>query len=62
MGPEVVVIEGGKGWRCVTDEAASGMRVHAEQKRDEQVMRVPERLERLLPDPMVSCGVYQKHT
>jgi hypothetical protein len=61
VGPEVVVIERGKGRSCVTHEAASGMRVHAKQEWDKQMMRVPEGLERLLSDPVVGCRVHQKH-
>jgi hypothetical protein len=37
------------------------MRVHAEQKRDEQVMGVPKGLERLLSDPVMGRGVDQQH-
>lgn len=52
-------------WResigCVTDEAANCMRVHAEQEWNEQVVRVPERLERLLADPVVGGRVHQQH-
>lgn len=46
----------------VSDEAARSMCVHAQQERDEEVMRVPEGLERLPSYPMMSCGVHQKHT
>ena len=59
--PEVVVIEGGEVGDCVSDEAARRVGVHAEQERDEQVMSVPERFERLLTDPVVGSGVDQKH-
>jgi hypothetical protein len=57
MGPEVVGVERRKGWSCVTDEAASCVRVHSEQERDKQMMRVPECLERLLSDPVMGCRV-----
>jgi hypothetical protein len=62
VGPEVVVIERRKLWGCVTDEATSGVRVHAEQERDKQMVRVPEGLERLLSDPVMGRCVDQKHT
>lgn len=45
----------------VTDEAAGGMRVHPQQERNEEVVSVPESLERLLPDPVVCCGVHEQH-
>ena len=37
------------------------MRIHAQQERDEQVVRIPEGLERLLPDPMVGRCVHEQH-
>ena len=61
VGPEVVVIKGRKGLCSVTHEAAGCVCVHAEQERDEEVVRVPKRLERLLSDPVMGCGVDQKH-
>lgn len=42
----------------VTDEAAHSMSVHAQQERDEQVVSVPERLERLLPNSVVGSRVH----
>lgn len=45
----------------VTDEATDGMRVHAQHEGDEQVVSVPESLERLLANPVVSGRVHQKH-
>ena len=62
MGPEVVMIERRKSRGSVTDEAASRVRVHAEKEWDKQVMCVPKRLERLLSDPVMSCGIDQEHT
>jgi hypothetical protein len=59
--PEVVMIEWRKWVTSVSDEAASSMGVHAEQERDEQVVGVPESLERLLANPVMGCGVDQKH-
>lgn len=49
--------------RCsrVADEAPGGVSVHAQQEWDEQVMRVPERLERLLAYPVMGSGVHQHH-
>lgn len=45
----------------VTDEAAHSVRVHAQQEGDEQVVSVPERLERLLPNSVVGSRVHQQH-
>ena len=61
VGPEVLSGKWRKWSSSVTDEAASGVGVHAEQKGDEQVVSVPESLERLLSDPVVSGGVDQQH-
>jgi hypothetical protein len=35
--------------------------VHAKQERDEEVVSVPERLKRLLSNPVMRSGVDQKH-
>ena len=61
VGPEVLSGEGRKWSSSITDEATSGVGVHAEQKGNEQVVSVPESLERLLSDPVVSGGVDQQH-
>ena len=61
VGPEVLFVEGRIGRSSVTDEAAGSMRVHAEQERNEQVVRIPEGLERLLSDPVVGGRVDQQH-
>lgn len=45
----------------VPDEAASGVGVHGKQKGNEEMMRVPERLKRLLAYPSMGGGVHQKH-
>lgn len=45
----------------VTDEAAHSVRVHAQKEGDEQVVSVPERLERLLSNSVVSSRVHQQH-
>lgn len=61
VSPEVLLVE----WRprrsSVTDETAGSMCVHAEQERNEEVMRVPERLERLLSDAVVGSRVDEQH-
>jgi len=59
--PEVGAGEGGVGVGAVADEAVGGVGVEAKQEGDEEVVRVPERLERLLPDFGVRGGVHQKH-
>lgn len=61
MIPEVLSCEWRDWCSSVTNEAASGVGVHAEQERDEQVVGVPESLERLLSDPVVGGGVNQQH-
>jgi hypothetical protein len=61
VGPEVILVEGREGIRSVTDETAGGVGVHAEEEGDEQVMDIPESLERLLADPVVSCRVDEQH-
>lgn len=61
MGPEVLLVERGKGRCGITDEAACCVRVHAEQERDEQVVRVPKGLKRLLSDPSMGSGVDEQH-
>jgi len=61
VGPEVVVVKGREGFRSVTDEAAGCVRVHAEQERDEQMVRVPKCFERLLSDPVMGRRVHQEH-
>ena len=61
MGPEVIVIKRRKVGNCVTDEAAGRVGVHAEQEGDEEVVRVPECLERLLADPVMGSSVDQQH-
>jgi hypothetical protein len=52
----------GRNWVCsVSYEAASCVRVEGQQERNEQVMRVPESLERLLSDAMVGSGIHKHH-
>jgi len=61
MSPEVFFVERRVSRDGVANEAAGRMRVHAEQERNEQVVGVPESLERLLSDPVVGGGVDQQH-
>ena len=59
--PEVVVVKRRERRGSVTDETAGGVGVHAEQEGDKEVVSVPESLERLLSDPVVSSRVDQQH-
>jgi len=59
--PELVAGEGRDGVGLVAHEAAHRVRVEADQEGDEEVVRVPERLERLLPDAVVRRRVHQDH-
>ena len=61
VGPEVGAGEGGVWLGGVADEAVRGVRVHAEEEGNEEVMRVPEGFEGLLPDFVVGGGVHEKH-
>lgn len=45
VSPEVLLVKWRKCGGCITNEAVGSMRVHAEQERDKQVMRVPEGFE-----------------
>lgn len=45
----------------ITDKTADCVGVHAQQERDKQVVGVPESLERLLADPVMSSRVHHKH-
>jgi hypothetical protein len=47
--------------RAVADETSSGMRVHCQQERDEQMVRVPESLVALLPDLGVRGREHEQH-
>lgn len=57
VSPEVLLVEGRERRDCVSHETAGGMGVHAEQERNEQVVGVPESLERLLSDPGMGSRV-----
>lgn len=52
-------------WRksigCITNEAANGVRVESQEEGDEQMMRVPKGLERLLTDTSMSSGIHEQH-
>lgn len=61
MLPEDLTGEGREGGGRITDEAADCVCVHAQQERDEKVVSVPERLERLLSNPVVGGRVHQQH-
>jgi hypothetical protein len=61
VGPEVGAGERREGSDRISDEAAGGVSVHAEEEWDEQVMRVPEGLVRLLADLVVCGGEHHEH-
>ena len=46
----------------ISDEAIGCVSIHSQQEWDEEVMCVPERLERLLAYPVMCCGVHEQHT
>ena len=46
----------------ISDEAVGCVSVHSKEEWDEEVMCVPESLERLLAYPMMCCGVHEEHT
>lgn len=46
----------------VTHETSHSVGVETKEKRDKQVVSVPESLEGLLTNSVVSCGVHEKHT
>lgn len=45
----------------IADEAADGVRVHAQQERDEEVVSVPKGLKRLLSNSVVGSRVHEQH-
>jgi hypothetical protein len=61
MFPVLVAGEWRDGVGCVTNETANRVGVEGEEERDEQMVRVPERLERLLPDTVMRRCVHQEH-
>jgi hypothetical protein len=52
-------------WRyrinSVADETAGSVRVHGQQKGDEEVVGIPKGLERLSPDLAMSGGIHEEH-
>lgn len=60
--PKVIVVEGRKWVRGISDETASGMSVKTEQERNKQVMGIPESLEGLLPNLSMCGRVNKQHT
>lgn len=59
--PEEVSGKGRYGVDRVTNEAADSVGVKSEEEGDEEMVRVPEGLERLLADAVVRGGVHQQH-
>jgi hypothetical protein len=59
--PEIFRVKWRKRLNGVTNKASCGMGVESEQEWNEQMMGVPERLERLLANLMVRSGVHEKH-
>lgn len=54
--PERCTVKGGVGFRRIANEAPGGMGVESEEEGNEEVMCIPERLVRLLPDLGVGSG------
>jgi hypothetical protein len=61
MIPELVTGEWRKWIGGVTNETSSSVGVHSEKERNEEMMCVPESLERLLANLGVGSGVHEKH-
>lgn len=61
MVPELLAGKWGYRICCVAHETTGGMSVERQQERDEEVMCVPEGLECLLPNAMVSGRINQHH-
>jgi len=59
--PEILRVKWRKGLNGVANKASCGMGVESEQEWNEQMMGVPERLERLLANLIVRSGVHEKH-
>lgn len=62
MVPEILASKGPKGGHRVTYEASHGVCIEPEEEWNEQMMSVPESLERLLSYPGVGSRVHQQHT
>lgn len=54
MAPEIVMVKRREWLHGVTNEASGSVSVETQKKRNEEMMRVPERFERLLADFCVS--------
>lgn len=61
MVPEVFASKWRDRLNSIPNEASGSMCIHGQEKRYKQVMRVPECLERLLPDLLMRCRVDEKH-
>lgn len=61
MLPEDSTSEWRKGLGSITDEAADSVSVKSKEKRDEQVVCVPEGFERLLANAVVGGSIHQQH-
>jgi hypothetical protein len=59
--PVIISSKRRDGQRRITDEASNRVGVQSEEEGDEQVVGVPERLERLLPDTVMCRAVHQQH-
>lgn len=61
MVPEIISSK----WRericCVTNETSRGVSIHTQEKGDEEMVSVPERLERLLADFGMGCSIHEQH-
>ena len=61
MIPESLAREWTIGIHRISHETPRRMRIHRQEERDEEVMRVPEGLEALLPDLRMRRGVHEQH-
>lgn len=61
VGPVIVSCERREALGSVTDEAADSVGVQSEEKRDKEMVSVPEGLERLLTDTRVRSCVHEEH-
>lgn len=56
--PVLVAGKGGIALRGRSDEAANRVGIQTKEKRDEKVVSVPKRLERLLSDAVMGAGIH----
>lgn len=61
VSPVIVTGKWREGVAGISDEATYGMGIQSEEERNEQVVSVPEGLERLLADAVVGRGVHEQH-